>query len=460
MRQAAGAPTGSDVGGVEGGSPDTLNSNDAGPSGPRVVARDTVVLGGLNLLASLTSFGFQWAMARMLSPGDYADLFAVLALFAVLSVPSQLLLPIGTRVTSLAVVARGRTAALDILRRSLIRSALIGLVAWIVVAATSGAIEFLLGTDNRAAVIWLGCAVAIAFVVPFTKALLTGLRAFLLLGASNLVDGALRAGIGVGLVALGFGVAGGMAASALSGLVGVLVVVIAAPYIARATTEAPVEAPPDSSGMSAHVRVGLLSLSLAILMNVDVLVVRHFFDDANASLYAASALVGRIVLFASAPAAQVVLPHIIRHVAAGEPLTRTFAVTAAFTVLISGGAALIIVVAPEFVFQVIFADRYVPDPPLVWGYTLVGSLLALLTLLTYFHIGAGTLRVWLVLVPLSMACAVTLWLQHESLTAVAWTLDAFLGAGVIAMLVWAVLVLRRDRARGGRQPVETGTRRS
>ena len=404
-----------------------------------------MLLGGLNLLASLTSFGFQWAMARMLAPGDYADLFAVLALFAVLSVPSQLLLPIGTRITSLAVVGRGRAAALEVLRRSLIRSALVGLIAWIVVVATSGVIELLIGTDNRPAIIWLGCAVAIAFVVPFTKALLTGLRAFLLLGASNLVDGVLRASVGVGLVALGFGVAGGMAASAISGLVGVLVVVIAAPYIARATTEAPAETPPDANGMSAHVRVGLLSLSLAILMNVDVLVVRHFFDDANASLYAASALVGRIVLFASAPAALVVLPHIIRHVAAGEPLTRTFAVTAAFTVLISGGAALVIVALPELVFQIIFADRYVPVPQLVWGYTLAGSLLALVTMLTYFHIGAGTLRVWVVLVPLSMACAVTLWLHHESLTAVAWTLDAFLGAGVLALLGWAVRVLRRDR---------------
>ncbi len=389
-------------------------------------------------------------MGRMLGEGDFADLFAVLAVFAVLSVPSQLLLPIGTRITSLAVVARGRPAAIEVLRRSLVRGGLIGLIAWIVVVATSGAIQLLIGIDNRAAIVWLGCAVAIAFVVPFTKALLTGLRAFLVLGASNLVDGALRAGIGIGLVALGFGVAGGMAASALSGIVGVLVVVIAAPYIARATTEAPVNVPPDSGGMSAHLRVGLLSLSLAVLMNVDVLVVRHFFDDASASLYSASAIVGRIVLFASAPAAQVVLPHIIRQVAAREPFTRTFAVTAAFTMLISGGAALIIVAAPEFVFQIIFADRYVPDPPLVWAYTLVGSLLALLTLLTYFHIGAGTLRVWLVLVPLSIACAVTLWLQHETLTAVAWTLDAFLGAGVLAMLGWAVMVLRRDRAGGGR----------
>lgn len=418
-----------------------------------------MVLGGLNLLASLTSFGFQWAMARLLAPGDYADLFAVLAVFAVLSVPSQLLLPIGTRITSLAVVGRGRAAALEVLRRSLIRSALIGLLAWIVVVATSGAIELLLGTDNRPAIIWLGGAVAIGFVVPFTKALLTGLRAFLLLGASNLVDGVLRASIGVGLVALGFGVAGGMAASAVSGLLGVLVVVLAAPYIARATTESPAETPPDASGMSAHVRVGLLSLSLAILMNVDVLVVRHFFDDANASLYAASALVGRIVLFASAPAAQVVLPHIIRHVAAGEPLTRTFAVTAAFTVLISGGAALVIVVLPEFVFQVIFADRYAPVPQLVWGYTLAGSLLALLTMLTYFHIGAGTLRVWAVLVPLCIACTVTLWLRHESLTAVVWTLDAFLGAGALALLGWAVWVLRHDRAGAERQPAEAATDR-
>ena len=78
----------------------------------------------------------------------------------------------------------------------------------------------------------------------------------------------------------------------------------------------------------------------------------------------------------------------------------------------------------------------VPDQFLVWGYTVAGSLLALLTLLTYFHIGAGTLRVWVVLVPLSVACAVTLWLRHESLVAVAWTLDAFLGAGALLMLGW------------------------
>ena len=67
-----------------------------------MVARDTVVLGGLSFFAGLTALGFQSAMARMLPKADYADLFAVLALFAVLSVPTQLLLPIGTRMTSLA----------------------------------------------------------------------------------------------------------------------------------------------------------------------------------------------------------------------------------------------------------------------------------------------------------------------------------------------------------------------
>jgi len=424
----------------------------AGSSAVRVVARDTVVLGALNLGASLSSFGFQWAMARMLEPADYADLFAVLALFAVLSVPSQLLLPIGTRMTSLAVVAHGRFAAIDVLRRALIRGGLVGVAAWIVVVAMSGAIELLIGTDNRASIIWLGGAVAVAFLAPFTKALLTGLRTFLLLGASNLVDGALRASFGVGLVALGFGVAGGIAASALSGLFGVLIVVLAAPYIVRATTETPAESKEAEGERSSHVLVGLLSLSLAILMNVDILVVRHFFDDGSASLYAASALVGRIVLFASAPAALVVLPHIIRHVAAGEPLTRTLAVTGAFTILISGGTALIIVIAPSLVFQIIFADRYAPIPSLVWAYTLAGSLLAVLTLLTYFHIGAGTLRVWVVLVPLSVACAVTLWLRHDSLSSVAWTLDGFLSVGVLVMVGWAIRVLRRDRAAAVPQP--------
>ncbi len=418
----------------------------SGASSPQVVARDTVVLGALTFLASLSSFGFQWAMARLLTPADYATLFALLALFTVLSVPSQMLLPIGARMTSLAVVRRGRTAAVGVVRRALLRGALVGLAAWAAVVALSGVFDFLIGTDDLGAIVWLGAAVAVSFAAPFAKALLTGLRAFVLLGASNMLDGVLRMALGAGLVGLGMGVAGGMAASALASLLGVMAVMLAAPYVVRAAPRRPPDAPADAEGAAAHVQVGLLSLSLAVLMNVDILVVRHFFADADAALYAASALVGRIVLFASVPAAQVVLPHVIRHVAAGEPLTRTFGVAAAFTAVISGGAALVIAAAPELVFAIVFGDRYAPDPPLVWAYVLAGALLAALTLVTYFHIGAGTLRIWTVLVPLSVACAVTLWVSHESLTAVAWTLDAFLGSGVLVTLGWAAAVLRRHRA--------------
>ena len=101
----------------------------------------------------------------------------------------------------------------------------------------------------------------------------------------------------------------------------------------------------------------------------------------------------------------------------------------------------------------------VPDQSLVWANAVAGSLLALLTLLTYFHIGAGTLRVWVVLVPLSVACAVMLWLRRESLVA-AWTLDAFLGAGVLTTLGWADWVLRRDRAIVRHQLTEADTSRA
>ena len=159
-------------------------------------------------------------------------------------------------------------------------------------------------------------------------------------------------------------------------------------------TEATVDSPPDTSGVSAHVRVGLLSLSLAILMNVDILVVRHFFDDASAALYSASAVVGRIVLFASLPAAQVVLPHIIRQAATGEPLSRTFrghGPRSPFSSVVA--RRWLSSSRPRWFFQIIVGAGYTPDLPLVWAYTVAGSLLALLTLLTNFHIGAGTLRV-------------------------------------------------------------------
>ena len=71
-----------------------------GASSNRRVARDVVVLMSLTFFGSLLSFGFQWSMARMLEPGQYATMFSLLAMLAILAVPSHVVTIVATRMAS------------------------------------------------------------------------------------------------------------------------------------------------------------------------------------------------------------------------------------------------------------------------------------------------------------------------------------------------------------------------
>lgn len=410
------------------------------------MARDSVVLMALTLLGSLLSFGFQWLMARMLEPGQYATAFSLLGLMAILAVPSQVVSLVSIRIASAEFVVGGRRRILRGALRGSAVAASAGLVIWAAVALASGALAEFLNTSERAGVILVGGAATTVVVVPIMKGVLTGARAFVALGLTGLVDGIARVGFGAVLVALGAGVAGAVAATPLSGLVGYALATTVVWWLFGRLPDRTERARRVPLDWAANLRVALIGLSVALFINVDVLLVRHFFGDADAALYAASALIGRVVLFASLPAASVMLPHLVRHVSAGEPFGRTFLVGAALMSTINVTAALVIVTRPEFAFGLVFGDRYVPVVELVWAYVLAGALLGGMALLSHLHIGVGRLNIWLIMLPMAFAYAVVIFFGHDSLLQVVWTLNAFLGATFLMQIVSTVTLFRKAAA--------------
>ncbi len=415
-----------------------------GQGGPRRLARDTLVLLGLTFVGSFVSFGFTWSMARMLDKGEFATMSALLGLFGILAVPARAVDVVAQRVSSSTYLSGARRGLI----RTSLRGVLMGgapvLVLWLLFLPFSQLVADFLNTEDRAAVVALGVAAALALLAPIARSVLVGARLFVAHGLTTVIDGGLRIVTAVLLVALGAGTAGAIIATPVSIFLGSAAALAMAYWLLgrRADTSSGSSTGNSTFEWGANGRVALIALGVAVLVNVDLILMRHFFDDEAAGLYAASSTVGRIVFFAATPASVVVLPHFMRHVRLGEPFGRSFAVAVGFVALVSGGAALVILAAPEFVFGVIFDDRYQVVAELVWAYVLTGALLSGIMLLSNFHIGVGRTHVWWMLVLLAAGCSVALWFRHDSPLDLVWTLNIFLAATLAVQVAWTSWIFR------------------
>jgi O-antigen/teichoic acid export membrane protein len=137
-------------------------------------------------------------------------------------------------------------------------------------------------------------AIGIAAYVPLgvRRGAMQGLCSFRGLGASFIVEAVTRLLTGVVLVMLGYGTLG--AVGAISAAVLAAYFLIPVDPELRVKTEA---GEPASFGEG--IQAIVFFVGQVIISNVDILLVKHFFSSDVAGLYAAVALVGRLLYFAS-----------------------------------------------------------------------------------------------------------------------------------------------------------------
>ncbi len=126
--------------------------------------------------------------------------------------------------------------------------------------------------------------------------------------------------------------------------------------------------------------------SQILINNSDVILTKHFFSDTDAGLYAAVALIGRVVFFGTWTIVTLLFPKVIQKEQAGEPhlalFWKSFAITATF------GAAIILACAlfPNFILGLLFGPKYLSVAPLLWKYALGTTIFACANVFAYYYL--------------------------------------------------------------------------
>jgi glycosyltransferase involved in cell wall biosynthesis/O-antigen/teichoic acid export membrane protein len=389
------------------------------------------VLNGSNYL-------FHVVVSRQLGPSDYGALAALLAILLVLSVPQGVL---QTVVAQRAAALRAKGRAEDVVEltaattRGVLPLVLAAGLASLLLAAPLFAIFLdvsLASASLLAPVVVLGTLGAIPLGV------LQGAMRFGAFAVVVLSGVGVRLATGIGFVEAGLGVPGAMLASsvaaAVSLVVGFSLVGLRWGWLARAKGSLE----PFRGGF----RVALFALvGFWLLAQADIVLARHFLDPEEAGYYSSAGLLARALPFMAAAVAFVAFPRFVTARERGEDALHWLRTSLLATGALVLAALAILVPFRNLVVELTFGESFLPAASLMPLLCIAMGALALVGLLTYFHIAMGSRAHVIPIAGLGLEIVLVL-LFHDSAEQVAAIVAAIAVAAAITQYAAARSLVR------------------
>jgi O-antigen/teichoic acid export membrane protein len=435
-----GAPPVAEAGGAhDGGRPPEHGGMERAPASPGQPGGTTdtarFLRGGTLLFASsmagnVLSVAYTFAMARVLGPAQYAALVAVLSLFSVLSLPAGTIQTVVARFVAIA-DARDDTRRIRQIVLGLLRPLTpAAIVATLALLAASPLLGRYLQLGETAPLLFFAPLFGLQFLFPVLRGALQGLQRFGALAALTLLDVAFKVFVGIALAWWGFGVAGAVAAMLLGAAAAVVLSWLPLASLLGRPYQAPDAAPngTDASGTGGTAgspangetqqtqRAGLgdvwrysLPTLLALgglnsMVTLDAVLVKHYFPESVAGVFAALSVAGRSLFWASGAITLALLPFVANRSSRADGARagrRTLWYSLAIVAGLSLAGEAIFLVAPDLVVGLLFSTRYAGAAPLLSLYGLGATFLALANVTLYYLLGIGDALVG----PLAVGCA-------------------------------------------------------
>lgn len=154
--------------------------------------------------------------------------------------------------------------------------------------------------------------------------------------------------------------------------------------------------------------------SQILINNSDTMLVKHFFPPDEAGLYAALALIGRIVYFGTWTVVTLLFPIVIRLEKEGKPHLLYFTGGLMVVAFLSGAIVIFSFFFPEWMVRTLFGPAYIPIAPLLWRYALATALFTCANVFVYYNISLERrLPVWITIAG-GVLQIVLIWNWHSS----------------------------------------------
>jgi O-antigen/teichoic acid export membrane protein len=344
-----------------------------------------------SIFVSLANFGYNIGVARLLGPSDFSHAAAAVTILMLVSA-----LTLAFQLVCAKLVAKSnsleRKAA--VFQHLMKRAWAIGIALGAFMLVANSVLTAYLRFSTPWIIILLALGLAIYVPLGVKRGGLQGTCRFKGLAWNMAAEAIVKFVGAIVLIEFGFGVLGAVAAISAS-----VIFAFCLPDSARELRASPVRSTHSAPVGEARQAI-VFFVGQVIISNIDILMVKHFFPADQAGLYAAIALVGRLLYFGAWSVVSAMFP-----VSAESDAERPAASLLAFPLLMVTGMSiafvLILAAFPTFVFEALFGSHF---------HTGVGGLNLLLSM-NAAATGVYAIAVVLITYEMSRRIANTGWLQ-------------------------------------------------
>lgn len=314
--------------------------------------------------ASAANMLFQMVMGWNLSKAEFGVLSSMLGLMMVIVAPMSAISNTLAHFTG-NLIKEGKIDNIRILARQWTNRILfvsIPLMILLVILRNPLASFFHLATPWP--LILAGIALFVSGFSPIFAGVLQGMQAFVLMGFPSLANGLVRLCLGGFLVLV-------IAPNAVSGLSAHALAALCSTALAYLfyRNRLPQSAPDNKSSLESSDRYFWASLaalfSFSILMNMDVVLVKHYFKDpADFGNYARASMIGKTLIFLVQPIAGAMFPKVVSRGSMANEQKFTFLKSLVLTTLIIIGGVLFCTLFPQIPLLILYRD-HTPAPDMI-----------------------------------------------------------------------------------------------
>lgn len=318
------------------------------------LARASLWLLVSNLATGVLGYAYQIVMGRMLPPADYGLLSAMVALGVILPVPLGAAMLILTRKFS-EYRARGEDGRVSQLwieaSRWIDRSGIVVVLLYLLLAPL---IRDYLGVPSLWPIYLMGTWVLVLIFSGLHTALLQGMQSFSWLGGGTLLTAVVKIVASVLLVAAGYGIYGA--------LFGLLLASIAMWVSFNWASREYRCTPPVNGGHRFTIRdtwpIVAATVAFTLMTQLDMVLVRHYFDAHDAGIYAAASTLGKAVMYLPGAIVIALFPMVAENDARSEGSAHLLVQAVLLVGTLSGCGTLLFLFFPDFLIHLFYGEAY------------------------------------------------------------------------------------------------------
>ena len=250
-------------------------------------------------------------MGRMLRIEEFGTLNVLLSILNVYTVPTTTITMVISRYFAYYHAKKEDDKLRVFFRKSLLFVVLFSISMTVIALLFSYPIKYYLRIDNYLYIfitIFIG---GISLITPLSLGPLQGLKDFSTLGTFNFIGAFFKLITGMILVYLGFSIFGALGGILLGSVMLLLVGYFALRKYLTSTEDSSIDL--DIQEIIRYVYPVLVcNLSLVMLTNIDLFMVKHYFDAIEAGLYSSAVLFGRIVFYVSSAIVTAMFPIVVQ----------------------------------------------------------------------------------------------------------------------------------------------------